>query len=47
MKNILKNKGVILFYTVLAISTLLLINDNKKYDRIYETHSNNTYLAKN
>ncbi len=45
MKKILENKGVILFYTILFISTLILINDNKNYDKVNIVYSNETYLT--
>ena len=45
MKFLKNNKGVILFYSLILISTLVLINDAKKDDLREENKYVMTYLA--
>ena len=45
MKFLKNNKGVILFYGLILISTLVLINDVKKDDLREENKYVMTYLA--
>ena len=44
MKFLNKNKGVILFYTLILVSTLVLINDAKKDDIREENKYVMTYM---
>ena len=46
MNFLKKNKGVILFYTLILISTLVLINDAKKDDLRTENKYVMTYINK-
>ena len=46
MKFLEKNKGVILFYTLVLISTLILINDAKKDNLRTENKYVMTYINK-
>lgn len=43
MKTIIKNKGVIVFYTLLIVSTLVIINVNEKK---LDTSNNYVYLQR-
>ena len=45
MKFLEENKGVILFYTLILVSTLILINDVKKDDFREENKYVMTYLS--
>ena len=46
MKFLEENKGVILFYTLILISTLVLINDAKKDELRTENKYVMTYINK-
>ena len=46
MKFLEENKGVILFYTLILVSTLILINDVKKDDLRAENKYVMTYMQK-
>ena len=46
MKFLKDNKGVIIFYTLILISTLVLINDVKKDDLRAENKYVMTYMNK-